>query len=279
MRYLRFILDGKKQTGVRDGGKIRVLGDLPLETLLADGVDLETYADGVAGGALVTDADVTFLPVLEHPPKLLCVGLNYADHTRESKLEQPKYPTMFPRYDTSLIGHGQPIVRPRVSDSLDFEGEFAVILKSGGRHICKDDALRHVAGYALFNDGSVREYQFLAPQWTMGKNFDDTGAFGPELVTASEVPPGAKGLTLETRLNGQVVQSASTDTLIFDVATLISTLSEALTLEAGDVIVTGTPSGVGWAREPKLVMRAGDVCEVSLTGFATLRNPIADEAA
>jgi 2-keto-4-pentenoate hydratase/2-oxohepta-3-ene-1,7-dioic acid hydratase in catechol pathway len=279
MRYLRFILDGKKQTGVRDGDNIRVLGDIPLETLLADGVDLESYADGVGGGALVTDADVTFLPVLEHPPKLLCVGLNYADHTRESKLEQPKYPTMFPRYDTSLTGHGRPIVRPRVSDSLDFEGEFAVILKSGGRHIRKDDALRHVAGYALFNDGSVREYQFLAPQWTMGKNFDDTGAFGPELVTASEVPPGAKGLMLETRLNGQVVQSASTDTLIFDVATLISTLSEALTLEAGDVIVTGTPSGVGWAREPKLVMRAGDVCEVSLTGFATLRNPIADEAA
>ncbi|MBB1634637.1 fumarylacetoacetate hydrolase family protein [Cupriavidus sp. UME77] len=278
MRYVRFILDGKKHLGAREGDKIRILGEASLESLLAAGVDLETYASQQTSGRLVSEADITFLPVVEHPAKIFCIGLNYADHTKESKYEQPTYPTIFPRYDTSLVGHGQPIIRPRVSDTLDYEGELAVVLKKGGRHIAKEDALDCIAGYALFNDGSVREYQFLSPQWTVGKNFDATGAFGPELVTASEVPAGAKGLLLETRLNGKVVQSASTDTMVFDIATLISVISEAITLEASDVIVTGTPSGIGWAREPKLLMRPGDVCEVSVTGFAPLRNTIADEA-
>ncbi|MGO4330104.1 fumarylacetoacetate hydrolase family protein [Cupriavidus sp. 2TAF22] len=279
MRYVRFILDGKKFLGAREGDKIRILGEDSLESLLAAGVDLETYAAGRTGGRLVAEADITFLPVVEHPSKIFCIGLNYADHTKESKYEQPAYPTIFPRYDTSLVGHGQPIIRPRVSDTLDYEGELAVVLKKGGRHISREDALDCIAGYALFNDGSVREYQFLSPQWTVGKNFDATGAFGPELVTASEVPAGGKGLLLETRLNGNVVQSASTDTMIFDIATLISVISEAITLEASDVIVTGTPSGIGWAREPRLMMKPGDVCEISVTGFAPLRNTIADEAA
>ena len=149
--------------------------------------------------------------------------------------------------NTSLVAHNEPIVRPNVSDALDYEGELAVVLKSGGRHIAKADALSHIAGYALFNDGSVRDYQFKTPQWTVGKNFDGTGAFGPELVTPDEVPHGARGLQIETRLNGEVVQSASTDTMVFDIETLISTISEAITLEAGDIIVTGAPSGIGWA--------------------------------
>jgi 2-keto-4-pentenoate hydratase/2-oxohepta-3-ene-1,7-dioic acid hydratase in catechol pathway len=153
------------------------------------------------------------------------------------------------------------------------------VLGKGGRHIRREDALSHVAGYALFNDASVREYQFKTPQWTMGKNFDGTGAFGPDFVTADELPAGVKGLRLETRLNGEVVQSASTDDMVFDVETLIVLLSEAVTLEAGDVIVSGTPSGVGWARNPKLLMRHGDVCEVSVEGIGTLRNEIVDEAA
>jgi 2-keto-4-pentenoate hydratase/2-oxohepta-3-ene-1,7-dioic acid hydratase in catechol pathway len=165
------------------------------------------------------------------------------------------------------------------SEGLDFEGEIAVILGKSGRHISKDDALSHVAGYSLFNDGSVREYQFKTPQWTVGKNFDGTGAFGPDLVTADELPPGVKGLRLETRLNGEVVQSASTDDMVFDVASLISIISEAITLEAGDVIVSGTPAGIGWARNPKLLMKAGDVCEVSVEKIGTLRNAVADEAA
>ena len=178
------------------------------------------------------------------------------------------------------MAHEQPLVRPAVSDSLglDFEGEIAAVLGKGGRHIREEDALECVAGYALFNDGSVREYQFKSPQWTVGKNFDDTGAFGPDLVTADELPPGAKGLLLETRLNGEVVQSASTDDMIFDVAQLISIVSQAITLEPGDVIVTGTPSGIGWARTPKLLMKHGDLCEVSVEGIGVLRNPVVDEA-
>jgi 2-keto-4-pentenoate hydratase/2-oxohepta-3-ene-1,7-dioic acid hydratase in catechol pathway len=173
------------------------------------------------------------------------------------------------------------MIRPRVTDSdgLDYEGEIAVVIGRGGRHISKDAALSHVAGYSVFNDGSVREYQFKTPQWTVGKNFDGTGAFGPDLVTADELTPGVKGLQLETRLNGEVVQSASTDEMVFDVASLISIISEAITLEAGDVIVSGTPSGIGWARSPKLLMKAGDVCEVSVEKIGTLRNVIADESA
>lgn len=171
------------------------------------------------------------------------------------------------------------MIRPTASDSLDFEGEIAAVLGKGGRYISKDDALSCVAGYSLFNDGSVREYQFKSPQWTVGMNFDGTGAFGPDLVTADELPAGAKGLWLETRLNGEVVQAASTDDMVFDIASLISILSEAITLEPGDVIVTGTPSGIGWARTPRLLMKQGDVCEVSVEGIGTLRNVIADEQA
>jgi 2-keto-4-pentenoate hydratase/2-oxohepta-3-ene-1,7-dioic acid hydratase in catechol pathway len=169
------------------------------------------------------------------------------------------------------------MIRPLVSDSLDFEGELAVVLKSGGRHIRREQALEHVAGYSIFNDGSVRDYQFKSSQWTVGKNFDATGGFGPFLVTPDELPEGAKGLLLETRLNGVVVQSANTSDMLVDVASQIAILSEAITLEAGDVIVAGTPSGIGWAREPKLYMRHGDVCEVSIEGLGVLSNPIADE--
>ncbi|WP_394788194.1 fumarylacetoacetate hydrolase family protein [Rhodoferax sp.] len=280
MRYISFEKSGKTLLGVRDsGGGIRTLGEFTLEALLADGVDLQQFAAQHTGGAIEAEEGVKLLPPLRRPTKILCVGLNFKDHSAESNFAQPDYPTMFLRLHTSLVAHQQPIVRPRISDSLDYEGEIAVVLGKGGRHIAKRDALSHVAGYALFNDASVREYQFKTPQWTIGKNFDGTGAFGPELVTADELPPGAKGLLLETRLNGKVVQSANTDDMVFDVETLISVLSEAVTLEAGDVIVAGTPSGIGWARNPKLLMRHGDVCEVSVAGLGVLRNPIVDEAA
>ncbi|CAG4918101.1 fumarylacetoacetate hydrolase family protein [Paraburkholderia saeva] len=279
MRYVSFEKDGKALLGVRENGAIRTLDETTLEELLARGVDLRTWASRQEGGRIESEESLTFLPPLRRPPKILCVGLNFSDHSKESNFEQPDYPTMFLRLHTSLVAHNAPIVRPRVSDSLDYEGEIAVVLGKGGRHIRKEDALSHVAGYALFNDASVREYQFMTPQWTMGKNFDGTGAFGPDFVTADELPPGAKGLRLETRLNGEVVQSASTDDMVFDVETLIVMLSEAVTLEAGDVIVSGTPSGVGWARNPKLLMRHGDVCEVSVEGLGTLRNKIVDEVA
>ncbi|GLC94342.1 5-oxopent-3-ene-1,2,5-tricarboxylate decarboxylase [Cupriavidus sp. TA19] len=278
MRFVSFEFQGKQAVGVREAAQIRVLGNEPLESLLARGVDLAAYA-AQAKGELLDERDVTLLPPLSRPPKIICVGLNYADHTKESPYEQPNYPTLFFRVHTSLVAHNQALVRPAVDDcaGLDFEGEVAVILGKGGRHIRKENALSHVAGYSLFNDGSVREYQFKAPQWTVGKNFDGTGAFGPDLVTADELPPGARGLQLQTKLNGQVVQSASTDDMIFDVETLIAVISEAITLEAGDVIVSGTPAGIGWAREPKLLMQQGDVCEVIVEKIGTLSNPIVDE--
>jgi acylpyruvate hydrolase len=279
MRYISFEKGGKALLGVRENGAIRTLGDYTLEALLAQGVDLSTWAAQQPGGQIEAEEGLKFLAPLQRPPKILCVGLNFKDHSKESNFEQPDYPTMFLRLHTSLVAHNEPIVRPRISDSLDYEGEIAVVLGKGGRHIRKEEALSHVAGYALFNDASVREYQFKTPQWTMGKNFDGTGAFGPDLITADELPAGIKGLRLETRLNGEVVQSASTDDMVFDVETLIVMLSEAITLEAGDVIVSGTPSGVGWARNPKLLMRHGDVCEVSVTGMGTLHNVIVDEAA
>lgn len=281
MRFVSLIRNGKPTLGVREGNMVRVLGEESLESLLARGVNLVTYGQAQPGQQTVSSEGITFLPPLARPPKIICVGLNYADHTKESNYEQPAYPTLFFRVTTSLVAHQQPLVRPAVQDSegLDFEGEIAAVLGKGGRHIRKEDALAHVAGYALFNDASVREYQFKTPQWTVGKNFDGTGAFGPDLVTADELPPGAKGLRLQTRLNGEVVQSASTNDMVFDVESLISIVSQAITLEAGDVIVTGTPSGIGWARTPKLLMKHGDVCEVSVEGIGTLSNPIVDEAA
>src|SRR6478609_8144358 len=281
MRFVNFMKEGRATLGVRDGNDVRVLGTEPIESVLARGVDLVQWARSHASEEKLPMTDLQLLPPLQRPPKILCVGLNFADHTKESNFEQPAYPTLFLRVNTSLVAHDQPMIRPSVTDSegLDFEGEIAVVIGKGGRHIAKEDALSHVAGYSLFNDGSVREYQFKTPQWTVGKNFDATGAFGPDLITPDELPAGVKGLLLETRVNGEVVQSANTDEMVFDVASLISIISEAITLEPGDVIVTGTPSGIGWARTPRLLMKAGDVCEVSVEKIGTLRNVIADEAA
>lgn len=222
----------------------------------------------------IDPATVRALPPLPAPGKIICVGLNYADHSAESGFATPSYPTIFARFASSLIGDGAPILVPRQSSELDYEGEVVAVIGRGGRDIPRVSALDHVAGYSIFNDGSIRDYQFKSPQWTVGKNFDDTGAFGPFFVTSDEAPAGAKGLRLQTRLNGEVMQSASTDDMIFDVATLIATLSEVLTLAPGDVIVTGTPSGVGAARKPPVFMKPGDVCEVEVEGLGILRNPI-----
>ncbi|MCS2158942.1 fumarylacetoacetate hydrolase family protein [Scandinavium sp. H11S7] len=276
MRYVYFTHQQKSVLGVQTAEGTKILGEESLDSLLSRGVDLVRY--GAEGhGETVNPDENSYLPVLTRPGKIICVGLNYADHTSESPYAQPTYPTVFPRFNSSLLAHNQPIILPKLSDSLDYEGELAVILKSGGRYIAEEEALDCVAGYALFNDASVREYQFITPQWTVGKNFDATGAFGPELVTADALPRGAKGLRLETRVNGNVVQSASTDDMLFDVATLISTLSEAITLEAGDVIVTGTPAGVGFGMNPKSYLKEGDIVEVSVEQIGTLRNPVALE--
>jgi len=227
--------------------------------------------------ALIDPSAVEYLPLLPRPGKIICVGLNYRDHSAESGFKQPDYPTLFARFASSLVGHLAPLVRPLASEQFDYEGEVAAIIGRGGRHISRDEALDHVAGYTVFNEASVRDYQTKSPQWTVGKNFDGTGAFGPHFVSRDEIPAGLKGLRIETRLNGNTVQSATPDDMVFDVASLISIISEAITLEPGDVIVTGTPAGVGMARKPQLFMKAGDVCEVEVEGLGLLRNPVIDE--
>lgn len=275
MKLMTYRKDGAEGVAAMRGAGWVDLGPTDLLTAL----DAPDLPQRVAAAPVLDLATVKVLPPIPRPGKIICVGLNYADHAAESPYDAPTYPTLFPRFTTSLIADGDPIIRPRVSHELDFEGELVAVIGTTGRNIPKAKATSHVAAYSIFNDGSVRDYQFKAPQWTVGKNFDDTGAFGPYVVTADELPDGATGLHLETRLNGQVVQSASTSDLLFPVADLISIISEAITLEAGDIIVTGTPAGIGWARTPKLFMKPGDVVEVEIEGIGILRNPIADETA
>ncbi|MEM8796642.1 MAG: fumarylacetoacetate hydrolase family protein [Pseudomonadota bacterium] len=281
MRFFTYQQDGIRGLGLRMGDDLYgILESSPaypggLEDLISKGMAGLDSASKTLMNAPLT-GDFSYLPTIPSPGKIICVGLNYADHTTESGYDQPDYPTLFPRFTTSLVAHDQDMIAPLdLSDTLDFEGEVAVIIGTGGSHISKEDALGHVAGYALFNDGSVRDYQFKSPQWTVGKNFDGTGAFGPDFITADELPEGARNLKIETRLNGKTVQSANTDQLIFDVPTLISVISEAITLEPADVIVTGTPSGIGHARTPKLYMQPGDICEVEVEGMGVLKNRIA----
>ena len=286
MRFVRFLDPHAEGLAILVGGVARgMTSDDPrypgdLDALVRQGhAALEAAAATLKEGREIDLAAIKLLPPLRTPEKVICVGLNYRDHSAESGFKQPDYPTLFSRFNSSLIGDKAPIIRPLVSTQLDFEGEMVAVIGKGGRHISHADALDHVVGYSIFNDASIRDYQFKSPQWTVGKNFDDTGAFGPVLVTADELPPGAKGLKLQTRLNGIVVQEASTSDMVFDVATLIATISEAITLKAGDVIVTGTPSGVGLGRKPPLFMKAGDVVEVEIEGIGVLTNPIVDEMA
>lgn len=218
--------------------------------------------------------DVRLLPPVLQPAKALAIGLNYKDHAAESKFDAPKHPVVFQRYPSSWVAHGQPLVRPRISTQFDYEAEVVAVIGKAGRSIPREEALSHVAGYSLFNDGSVRDWQTRSGQWLLGKNFDASGSFGPEFITADELPAGASGLRLQCRLNGRVVQDANTRDMIFDVATLVSECSQAMTLVPGDIIITGTPSGVGLARTPQLWMQPGDVCEVELEGFGILRNGI-----
>ena len=279
MRFVSWKKDGSRGLAVRRGAELVNLEGLDLPSVLRAGKQgLEQAAALAAKGAVLNPAGIEYLPPLTNPSKIVCVGMNYQDHADENKLAPQAHPTFFLRVAGSLIGHQQPLIRPIVSEQLDYEGELAAIIGTPGRHIPVERALDHVAGYAVFNEASIRDYQIgRGQQWTLGKNFDGTGAFGPDFVTADDLPPGAKGLHLETRLNGTVMQSANTDDLIFDVATLVSRLSEAVTLETGDVIVTGTPAGIGLFRKPQVWMKPGDVCEVEIEGVGLLRNRVEDE--
>ena len=284
MKFVEFSHGGRRGLAVEAGsgilrgwraGEAGYPGTLQ-SLVVAGGDALRRAGEMLSGGAVIDPGAVTVLPPIGTPDKIICVGLNYREHAAESNVAPPAFPTIFARFASSLIGDGAPIIRPRVSTQFDYEGELAVIIGKGGRRIARDEALDHVAGYSVFNDGSVRDFQLRTSQWTLGKNFDGTGAFGPCLVTADALPPGASGLRLVTRLNGNVVQDDSTENLIFDVATLIAEISIALTLAPGDLIVTGTPSGVGMARSPQRFMKHGDLCEVEIEAIGTLVNPVED---
>ena len=220
----------------------------------------------------------TYLPVVPDAGKVFCVGLNYENHRKETGRDVVENPTIFTRFARTHIGHGAPIIRPRVSTDLDFEGELAVIIGTGGRHIRRADAMAHVAGYACYNDGSVRDWQRHTMQFIPGKNFDGTGPFGPWMVTPDEM--GALGpQRMQTRVNGQVVQDTTLGDMIFDVPRVIEYCSTFTALEPGDVIATGTPGGVGAKRTPPLWLKPGDIVEVEIDGVGLLRNGVVDEAA
>ena len=286
MKLLSFLNQGRETWGAVIGDGVVDLGKrLPQYATLADYIASGAYlnaAQDVKGVSADARLDaITYLPVIPRPEKIICAVRNYMDHHQEVlaaglQRDLSEEPPIFLRVWRSQTAHNQPIVRPRVSASLDWEGELAVIIGEGGRNIAEADAFKHVAGYSIYNDGSVREWQFHAKQIASGKNFESTGGFGPWMVTADEIAPNRQ-LKLEVRLNGEVVQSGDTGQMIFSVAKLIAYASTIFTLVPGDVIITGTPSGVGFSRKPPRFMKAGDVCEVEIEGVGVLRNPIVDQ--
>jgi 2-keto-4-pentenoate hydratase/2-oxohepta-3-ene-1,7-dioic acid hydratase in catechol pathway len=278
MKLLSFVAGGKELFGAVSGDGVVTLNDrvghANLRAALAAGA---TAAMRKAAKDAKPDrklAAVKFLPLIPHPEKILCAGINYRSHAAETGRELPKQPSMFVRFTDTLVGHDGEMIRPTVSDNFDYEGELAVVIGKGGRHIKTEHALDHVAGYTCFVDGSVRDYQKFSV--TSGKNFPGTGPLGPWLVTTDEIPDPSK-LTLMTRLNGKEVQHSPTDLLIYSIPQIVAFCSDFTTLSAGDVIATGTPEGVGHSRKPPLWMKAGDVLEVEITGIGTLRARIVDE--
>jgi acylpyruvate hydrolase len=218
------------------------------------------------------------LPVVR-PGKIICLGLNYLEHVKEGRYADnlPKFPTLFARGLNSVVPHQHPLTRPRASETFDYEAEMAAVIGKRAKHMTLDNALSCVAGYTCANEGSIREFQRHTTQWHMGKNFDNSGSIGPWVVTAEELPPGGKGLKIESRVNGKVMQSDNTSNMMFPVAETIVYATQGITLEPGDILLTGTPSGVAHARKPPAWMRHGDVCEIEIEGIGTLRNPIEDE--
>ena len=285
MRLASFETNGRAAFGIVVGdGIVDASVRLPgrprgLREALAAGAlrELERLANGEPDFAC---SDVAFAPVIpDAAAKLLCVGINYLPHIKEMGRERPERPVLFVRFGDSVVGHGRPLLKPRESEQFDYEGELAVVMGKRARRVSRERALDYVAGYSCFNDGSVRDFQRHSAQFTPGKNFHASGSFGPWLVTADEIPDVRK-LTLTTRLNGTVMQNESVGELCFDVPQLIEYCSTFTQLEPGDVIVTGTPGGVGAGRKPPVWMKPGDTIEVELTGIGVLRNRvIADPAA
>jgi acylpyruvate hydrolase len=287
MRLLAFNKNGSQHIGVLTGEEVIDLSiaapSLPKELVeiieggentlkqIREAITSESAASRMA----ITDID--WLPPTRKAGKIICLGLNYAAHAAEGGHDRPEYPSFFMRGNSSLVAHEKPILRPLASETLDYEAELVAIVGKRAKHIKQDDALDYIWGYSVFNEASIRQYQRKTAQWTIGKNFDNTGGFGPIVVTADELPPGADGLKIQTRLNGEVLQDATTDMMLFNVKETVELLTECLTLEPGDLIVMGTPSGVGHARKPPLWMKAGDTCEIEIEKIGILRNPIENE--
>ena len=287
MRFTTYLRDGAPRLAVIDGNDLVDLNDANAKTpadlraALKSGIDLQA-----AGAAALKDqarrqplASARLAPLVPEPGKIVCLGLNYYDHAKEGGRDKPDYPWFFFRAASSLVAHGEAGWLPKVSTKFDYEAELAVVIgKTVPRHTKEADALPYVFGYGCFNDMSVRDYQKRTPQWTIGKNFDRTGGFGPSLVTADELAPGATGLRIRSLLNGQVMQDANTSDMIFSVAETIALLADVLTLEPGDVLVMGTPAGVGQARTPPVWMKAGDTIAIDIERVGRLVNPVVDEA-
>ncbi len=288
MKLMMFQKDGGAALGLVDGKSVIDLGAadpaLPKDMLsvIESGVSAldaieRAAAKAPASARLALDNVKPALPIAK-PPKFVCVGLNYAEHAKEGGHAMPTYPSFFLRVSTSLIPAGAPVVRPNASVQLDYECELTIVIGKRGRHIPEARALEHVFGYTLFNDVSVRDYQRKTSQWTAGKNFDATGPLGPCVVTADDLPAGASGLRISTRVNGETMQDSNTSDMIFSTARIIAILSEFMTLEPGDMIATGTPSGVAHARKPPAWMKPGDTVEVEVERIGVLKNPIVAES-
>lgn len=286
MKFITFRSGNATRLGVLDGNDVIDLANAnpavapDLRTALERGTDLIGAAKAAVANVdakRVPYESVELAPLVPNAGKIVCLGHNYFDHAKEGGNLKPVYPLIFFRGATSLIAHGDPVIRPLISDKLDYEAELVMVIGKRARHVKRENALDYVFGYSCFNDVSVRDYQKRTSQWTIGKNFDGTGAFGPYLVSADALPPGAQTLPIRLRLNGEVLQQANTSDMIWGVAETIELLTECFTLEPGDVVVMGTPAGVGWARTPPVWLKHGDRVAVEIDGLAVLENRVQDE--
>ena len=279
MRFVSYLQQGIYSWGALEGDKIFDLSNVAssLMSAIASSSLPQSSDDIEKDGLNLALSDITLLPPIPEPRRIICIGQNYAAHRDEMGGASTSSPLIFTRFPSSIVGHNEVLIKPPESEQFDFEGELAVIIGSTGRRIAPENALSHIAGYSCFMDGSIRDYQIHTTQYIPGKNFEQSGSFGPWMLSADEIPNPNSGLSLQTRLNGELVQETTTDLMIFDIPTVIAYLSTFTTLEPGDVIASGTPGGVGYKRKPQLFMKPGDKIEVKIENVATLTNSIIAE--